>query len=126
MSPDIALSCSIIPGQLLSLTYSLGCPGFNHLSPADQPTIKLILVLRGETTGNNQQSLNLGQSYFDFLLWREVLLQLCYRHLTLYCNEERCIIVVPFDAHNLALTDQVNWTHSLFSVKAYDEGDGCM
>src|SRR5271167_1385398 len=60
MSPDIALSCSIIPGQLLSLTYSLGCPGFNHLSPADQPTIELILVLRGETTGNNQQSLNLG------------------------------------------------------------------
>src|SRR5271169_5126513 len=61
MSPDIALSCSIIPGQLLSLTYSLGCPGFNHLSPADQPTIELILVLRGETTGNNQQSLNLGK-----------------------------------------------------------------
>jgi len=57
----MALSCSIIPSQLLSLTQSLYCPGFNHLSRADQPKIELILVLRGETTSDNQQSLNLGK-----------------------------------------------------------------
>jgi hypothetical protein len=60
MSPDIALSCRIIPGQLLFLTHSQGCPGFNHLSSADKPKIHLIVVLRGETTRDTQQSLNLG------------------------------------------------------------------
>jgi len=64
MFPDIALSCSIITGQLLFLTHSQGCPGFNHLSPADQPKIDLIVVLRVETTSDNQQSLNLGSKCF--------------------------------------------------------------
>src|SRR5271165_6234706 len=66
MSPDIALSCSIIPSQLLFLTHSQGWPGFNHLSPADQPKIDRIVVLRVETTSDNQQSLKMGISIEGF------------------------------------------------------------